>query len=98
MPEFAEPVVISLTSVSNGALSSTNRDATVTVEASDDPYGSFVFAASSRPVRVEEDEENVTLTIIREFGQTGRVEVFYQTLDPSNLPQSIRNTITRNER
>jgi G-protein coupled receptor 98 len=90
MAEFSESFTVTLTQVSDGQLDSSNTIATVTVEANDDPYGAFAFSPASQPVRVQEDAGVAMVTIIRQFGVTGRVEVSYRTLSSSNLPADLR--------
>ncbi|KAI4876542.1 hypothetical protein NFI96_002228 [Prochilodus magdalenae] len=88
VPELDKSFRVRLSNVSHGRLG--NRTvATVTVLASDDPYGQFVFAESSRPVRVAEADTLVTLTIQRRKGLMGRVQVTYRTLrDTDPAPYS----------
>lgn len=84
-----------LTQVSNGRLDLANTVATVTLEANDDPYGSFAFAPSSQPLRVVEGSGVAMVTIIREFGITGSVEVSFRTLASSTLPGELRSRAVR---
>ncbi|XP_019908355.3 adhesion G-protein coupled receptor V1 isoform X2 [Esox lucius] len=79
VPELDRSFGVSLVNVSHGRLGVRAR-ATVTVLASDDPYGVFVFSESSRPVRLAEADALVTLTIHRQRGMMGRVRVTYGTL------------------
>ncbi|XP_028834405.1 adhesion G-protein coupled receptor V1 isoform X2 [Denticeps clupeoides] len=86
-PELDKTFRVVLTNVSHGRLGN-KTVAAVTVLASDDPYGIFVFSESSRPVRVPEADTTITLTIQRLKGMMGRVRVTYQTLreiDPAPL-------------
>ncbi|XP_076853827.1 adhesion G-protein coupled receptor V1 [Brachyhypopomus gauderio] len=79
VPELDKSFKIRLANVSHGRLGN-QTVATLTVLASDDPYGLFEFSESSRPVRVAEADSLVTLTIRRQRGLMGRVRVEYQTL------------------
>jgi G-protein coupled receptor 98 len=56
----------------------------VTVLASDDPYGVFVFSDSNRPVRLPEGHTLVILTIHRQRGLMGKVRVTYGTLSEAD--------------
>lgn len=84
-----------LTRVSSGELDSANAIATVTLEANDDPYGSFAFAPSSQPLRAGEGIGIAMVTIIREFGNAGSVEVSFRTLASSTLPGDLRSRAGR---
>lgn len=79
VPELDKSFRVRLYNVSHGRLGN-QTVATVTVLASDDPYGQFIFAQSSRPVRVAEADTLVTLTIQRRNGLMGKVRVAYRTL------------------
>ena len=84
-----------LTNLSSGELDSANAIATVTLEANDDPYGSFAFAPSSQPLRVGEGIGVAMVTIIREFGSAGSVEVSFRTLASSTLPGELQSRAGR---
>ncbi|XP_071260291.1 adhesion G-protein coupled receptor V1-like isoform X2 [Salvelinus alpinus] len=83
VPELDKRFGVSLVNVSHGRLG-VRTEATVTVLASDDPYGVFVFSESSRPVRLPEGHTLVTLTIYRQRGLMGRVRVTYGTLSEAD--------------
>nr|XP_029492889.1 adhesion G-protein coupled receptor V1-like [Oncorhynchus nerka] len=83
VPELDKRFSVSLINVSHGRLG-LRTEATVTVLASDDPYGVFVFSESSRPVRLPEGHTLVTLTIYRQRGLMGRVRVTYGTLSEAD--------------
>lgn len=63
---------LSLVNVSNGRLG-VQTSATLTLLASDDPYGVFVFANVTRSVRLSEADSTVSLTILRQRGLMGQV-------------------------
>ena len=84
-----------MTNLSNGELDSANAIATVTLEASDDPYGSFAFAPTSQPLRVGEGIAVAMVTIIREFGTAASVEVSFRTLASSTLPGELQSRASR---
>nr|XP_006812422.1 PREDICTED: G protein coupled receptor 98-like protein isoform X1 [Saccoglossus kowalevskii] len=95
IPELDEVFIVILKNPSNGKLGeASNLVATVTVAANDDPFGSFVFSSTSRPVVSQEGNVQVTLQIIREFGIMGAVRVDYATLNYvetlPNMPPFIR--------
>lgn len=72
IPELDEIFMVSLVNVSLGRLGD-QTSATLTVLASDDPYGVFVFANSTRSVRLPETDSTVSLTILRQRGLMGQV-------------------------
>ena len=84
-----------MTNLSNGELDSAAAIATVTLEASDDPYGSFAFAPTSQPLRVGEGIAVAMVTIIREFGTAASVEVSFRTLASSTLPGELQSRAGR---
>ncbi|KAK1892564.1 Adhesion G-protein coupled receptor V1, partial [Dissostichus eleginoides] len=73
-PELDQSFNVSLVNVSHGRLG-VQTSATLTVLASDDPYGVFVFADVTRSVRIPEADTTVTLTILRQRGLMGQVRV-----------------------
>ncbi|XP_078070005.1 adhesion G-protein coupled receptor V1 [Mustelus asterias] len=79
VPELDEEFIIYISNVSKGRLGGLTN-ATLTVLANDDPYGVFIFSERSRPVRVEEEDQNVTLTIERLNGLKGIALVTYSTV------------------
>ncbi|XP_053084899.1 adhesion G-protein coupled receptor V1 isoform X1 [Pangasianodon hypophthalmus] len=88
IPELDKSFKIRLLNVSHGRLGS-QTVSTLTVLASDDPYGLFLFSESSRPIRVAEADTLVVLTIQRRKGLMGRVRVTYRTLrDTDPVPYS----------
>lgn len=72
IPELDERFMVSLVNVSLGRLGD-QTSATLTVLANDDPYGVFVFANSTRSVRLPETDSTVSLTILRQRGLMGQV-------------------------
>ena len=72
-------------SVSGGGALSTAGDvvSTISVSSSDDPHGVFVFTPGNRPLRVVEANRMITLTVIREFGTIGSVDVEWETIASS---------------
>lgn len=72
VPELDQSFAVSLVNVSHGRLGARTA-ATLTVLASDHPYGVFVFANESRHVRLPEADATVSLTISRQKGLMGRV-------------------------
>ncbi|RXN21226.1 G- coupled receptor 98-like protein [Labeo rohita] len=88
IPELDKSFKIRLSNVSHGRLGK-ETTATLTVLASDDPYGLFAFSDSNRPIRVPEANAVITLTIQRRKGLMGRVRVSYRTLrDTDAAPYS----------
>jgi len=58
-----------------GASVATPSSATISVGASDHPYGRFVFTPSYRPFRISMESGRAELVVTREFGSLGRVLV-----------------------
>ena len=59
--------------------------ATLTISASDYPYGLFSFSSAFRPLSVSETGDPKTVSILREFGTTGNVRVEYMTMMATGL-------------
>jgi len=75
VPELDQRFNVTLVNVSHGRLGDERTTATLTVLASDDPYGVFVFAAAARALRVPEADATVGLTIHRLKGLMGTVRL-----------------------
>ncbi|PNI73010.1 ADGRV1 isoform 12 [Pan troglodytes] len=93
-PELDKAFSVSILSVSSGSLGA-HINATLTVLASDDPYGIFIFSEKNRPVKVEEATQNITLSIIRLKGLMGKVLVSYATLDDMEKPPYFPPNLAR---
>lgn len=72
MPELDRRFTVSLVNVSHGRLG-VQTSATLTVLASDDPYGVFVFSNVTKSVRLPEADATVSLIILRQRGLMGQV-------------------------
>lgn len=83
IPELDKNFKIRLLNISHGRLGS-QTVSTLTVLASDDPYGLFLFSGHSRPIRVAEADTVVILTIQRKKGLLGKVRVTYRTLSDTD--------------
>ncbi|XP_062873808.1 adhesion G-protein coupled receptor V1 [Trichomycterus rosablanca] len=94
VPELDKSFKVRLLNTSHGRLGG-QTVATLTVLASDDPYGLFMFSESSRPVRVPEADAPVVLTIQRRKGLMGRVRVTYRTLGDTDLQPYITPGVGR---
>ncbi|XP_076465116.1 adhesion G-protein coupled receptor V1-like isoform X2 [Babylonia areolata] len=95
LPELDEILIVKLTQVTKGTLGDSLKcSSTVTIEANDDPYGYFVIVNMQRPVRVDEEPKDVSITVRRLYGTYGAVTVTYQTLAPDEtynyLPGPLR--------
>ncbi|XP_029429217.1 adhesion G-protein coupled receptor V1 [Rhinatrema bivittatum] len=92
VPELDERFSVLITNVSSGRLG-IYTNATLTILASDDPYGLFIFSETNRPIRVLEALKNVSLTIVRLNGLLGIVMVTYRTMDVTDksfyLPPNV---------
>ncbi|XP_058384943.1 adhesion G-protein coupled receptor V1 [Diceros bicornis minor] len=93
-PELDKAVSVSILSVSSGSLG-VHTNATLTILASDDPYGVFIFSENSRPIKVEEANQNITLSIMRLKGLMGKVTVTYATLDDMEKPPYFPPNLAR---
>lgn len=72
IPELDKTFNVSLVNVSHGRLG-VQTLASLTVLASDNPYGVFVFANVTKTVRLPEAYSTVSLTILRQRGLMGQV-------------------------
>ncbi|XP_030273384.1 adhesion G-protein coupled receptor V1 isoform X2 [Sparus aurata] len=88
IPELDKRFSVSLVNVSHGRLG-VHTFATLTVLSSDDPYGVFVFANVTSSVRLPEGDSTVSLTILRQRGLMGQVQVTYGTLNEAQ-PEPFR--------
>uniref|UniRef100_U3K352 Adhesion G-protein coupled receptor V1 n=1 Tax=Ficedula albicollis TaxID=59894 RepID=U3K352_FICAL len=78
-PELDKMFSVLIINVSLGRLGY-HTNATLTILANDDPYGVFIFSERNRPIKVEEERKNISLTIIRCSGLLGTVMVKYRTI------------------
>ncbi|NWX90484.1 GPR98 protein, partial [Nothoprocta pentlandii] len=86
VPELDEMFSLLIINVSSGRLG-IHTNATLTILANDDPYGLFMFSEKNRPIKVEEETKNISLTIVRRGGLLGTVMVTYRTIgDDEQLP------------
>ncbi|KAJ6669788.1 hypothetical protein lerEdw1_000337 [Lerista edwardsae] len=86
IPEIDKMFSVRIINVSCGRLG-IHTNATLIVLANDDPYGLLIFSEKNRPIRVEEESKNITLTIVRLKGLLGVVMVTYRTIhDEDKLP------------
>uniref|UniRef100_A0A672JI01 Adhesion G-protein coupled receptor V1 n=1 Tax=Salarias fasciatus TaxID=181472 RepID=A0A672JI01_SALFA len=83
IPELDKSFNVSLVNVSHGRLGE-KTSAVLTVLASDDPYGAFVFTNVTRSVQLPEADATVSLTILRQKGLMGQVRVTYGTLNEAD--------------
>ncbi|NXF10740.1 GPR98 protein, partial [Smithornis capensis] len=79
VPELDKVFSVLIVNVSSGRLGN-HTNATLTILANDDPYGVFIFSETNRPIKVEEETKNISLTIIRHGGLLGTVMVTYRTV------------------
>ena len=93
VPELEEAFSIRLLNATGGATVTTSGSqvATITVQASDHPYGLFTFSSAFRPLEVSEDVGMVELMVTREFGDVGSVTVDYTTVESGH--SSLRGLI-----
>ncbi|XP_006885449.1 PREDICTED: G-protein coupled receptor 98-like [Elephantulus edwardii] len=93
-PELDKTFSVSILGVSSGSLG-VYTNATLTVLASDDPYGIFIFSEKNRPIEVEEATQNITLSIIRLKGLMGKVIIMYETMDDMENPPYFPHNLAR---
>ncbi|XP_039767131.1 adhesion G-protein coupled receptor V1 [Ornithorhynchus anatinus] len=94
VPELDKVFSVLIMNVSNGRLG-LHTNATLTVLASDDPFGLFIFSEKNRPIEVEEVTQNITLLIVRLRGLMGTVMVTYRTVDDWVKPPYFASNIAR---
>ncbi|KAE8635798.1 hypothetical protein XENTR_v10002742 [Xenopus tropicalis] len=94
IPELDKIFSVSLTNVSRGRLGNFTN-ASVIIFANDDPYGLFVFSEKNRPIKVEEANRNITLTVQRLKGLMGTVMVTYRTILDTEKIGFLPSTIAR---
>ncbi|XP_045141134.1 adhesion G-protein coupled receptor V1 [Echinops telfairi] len=94
VPELDKAFSVSILNVSSGSLG-IHINATLTVWASDDPYGVFIFSEKNRPIEVEEATQNITLSVIRLKGLMGRVTVIYATVNDMEKPPYFPPNLAR---
>ncbi|NXF82786.1 GPR98 protein, partial [Sclerurus mexicanus] len=94
VPELDKVFSVLIISVSSGRLGN-NTNATLTILANDDPYGVFIFSEQNRPIKVEEETKNLSLTIIRHGGLVGTVMVTYRTIGDDEKSPFLSPDIVR---
>lgn len=70
-------------------------NATLTILANDDPYGLLIFSEKNRPIKVEEETKNITLTIVRLKGLLGVVMVTYRTVGDEDMSHYLPSNVAR---
>ena len=84
-PEFFEVFTVQLLNVTVGASLSPLSAATITIQASDFPYGLFVFSSIYRPLLGITEGSQVEIVVSRLFGTLGEVSVDYQTVSSDGI-------------
>lgn len=97
VPELDKAFSVLITNVSDGRLGDLTN-ASLMIFANDDPYGVFVFSELNRPIKVEEKNLNISLTIKRLNGLMGTVMISYQTLLDTEKLSFISPSIARASR
>lgn len=80
-----EVFTVQLVNVTVGASITSMSSATVSVQASDHPYGRFVFSPALRPMQGVQEAGRVQVVVTREFGALGQVMVDVQTVSSQNI-------------
>uniref|UniRef100_A0A8C4S4U8 Adhesion G-protein coupled receptor V1 n=1 Tax=Erpetoichthys calabaricus TaxID=27687 RepID=A0A8C4S4U8_ERPCA len=94
VPELDKTFVISLINVSSGRLGMLTKS-NLTVLASDDPYGLFIFSNNSKSIRVQEGNKTTVLVIQRLKGLMGSVKVGYETVKDNEFSAIIPFSTSR---
>ncbi|KAG2466796.1 GPR98 protein, partial [Polypterus senegalus] len=94
VPELDKTFVINLINVSNGRLGMLTKS-NLTVLASDDPYGIFIFSNNSKSIRVQEGNKTTVLVIQRLKGLMGSVKVGYETVKDNEFSAVIPFSTSR---
>lgn len=85
---------MTLVNTSAGASIGSLPASTITVQASDRPYGWFVFSSTYHPFVVEMESGRIEVVVTREFGSLGQVAVDIQVLPnaDANIANMLVNT------
>lgn len=75
-----EVFTVQLVNITVGASITSVSAAVITVQASDHPYGRFIFSPALRPLGGVAEQGRVGLVVTREFGTIGQVRVDVQTV------------------
>ncbi|ETE65236.1 G-protein coupled receptor 98, partial [Ophiophagus hannah] len=94
IPELDRTLSVYIINVTHGRLG-IHTNATLTILANDDPYGLLIFSGKNRPIKVEEETKNVTLTIVRLKGHLGVVKVSYRTMYDEDVSLYLPSNIAR---
>ncbi|XP_063151499.1 adhesion G-protein coupled receptor V1 [Candoia aspera] len=94
IPELDKTFSVCIINITCGRLG-VHTNATLTILANDDPYGLLIFSEKNRPIKVEEETKNVTLTIVRLKGHLGTVKVTYRTMRDEDESPYLPSNIAR---
>ncbi|XP_068782490.1 adhesion G-protein coupled receptor V1 [Struthio camelus] len=94
VPELDKMFSVLIINVSSGRLG-IHTNATLTILANDDPYGLFMFSEKNRPMKVEEETKNISLTIVRLGGLLGTVMVTYRTIGDEEKSPFLPSGVAR---
>jgi hypothetical protein len=84
--ELLEVFVVQLVNSTVGAsITPADSAASITVQASDHPYGRFVFSPAVRPLEGVSESGRVEVVVLREFGLVGEVAVEVQTVSSAGI-------------
>lgn len=85
-----EVFTVSLVNVTVGASIISLSTATISIQASDHPYGRFVFSPAYRPLRGVAESGRAEVVVTREFGSVGQVMVDIQTVSSQIILQTLQ--------
>lgn len=88
--ELREVFTVHLVNATIGASIAPGSAATITVQASDHPYGQFVFSSAFRPLEGVSEEGRAAVVVTREFGSLGQVAVGVATVDSVDIATNPR--------
>ncbi|XP_060091684.1 adhesion G-protein coupled receptor V1 isoform X2 [Heteronotia binoei] len=94
IPELDKTFSVWIINVTCGRLG-VYTNATLTILANDDPYGLLIFSEKNRPIKVEEETKNITLSIVRLKGLLGVVMVTYRTIGDEDMSGYLPSNIVR---
>ncbi|XP_070543508.1 adhesion G-protein coupled receptor V1-like isoform X2 [Ptychodera flava] len=86
--KLTQPVTEGVAETGAAGLDEQGSTASITIEASDEPYGIFVFTPGSTRLNTDESDSVIELIVERKFGSIGNVRIFYEILGGTVEPQN----------
>ncbi|XP_060617754.2 adhesion G-protein coupled receptor V1 isoform X2 [Anolis sagrei] len=94
IPELDKMFSVWIINVSCGRLG-VHTNATLIILANDDPYGLLIFSEKNKPIKIEEGNKNVTLTVMRLKGLLGVIMVAYHTIADEDHSPFLPSKVSR---